>query len=89
MTFEAEETLFSRLVCAWEARHDLLESESRANKPIAVIVKSFDLGICFKTRIVAGSMGMTVKEDNGKEGGTVVQPCSGWWMLEYTREPLR
>jgi hypothetical protein len=34
MTFESEEALFSRLVRAWEARHDLPESESRANKPI-------------------------------------------------------
>jgi hypothetical protein len=55
----------------------------------AVIVKSSDLGICFKTCIVAGSMGVTVTENNGEEGGTVVQPCSGWWMLEYEREPLR
>jgi hypothetical protein len=51
-------------------------------------VESLDLGIKFGTRIVAGSMGMTIKGHKAKDGGTIVQPCSGFWMLEYGRERL-
>jgi hypothetical protein len=51
-------------------------------------VESLDLGIKFDTRIVAGSMGMTIKGHKAKDGGTIVQPCCGFWMLEYGRARL-
>jgi hypothetical protein len=55
---------------------------------IPVTVQAIDLGLSFDTRIVAGSMGMAVKKGDKLRDGTTVQPVSGWWMLEYGREPL-
>jgi hypothetical protein len=52
---------------------------------VPVTVKALDLGFRLNTHIVAGSMGMTVKA-GGRYAGSVVQPCSGWFMLEYGRE---
>lgn len=55
---------------------------------VPVVVEAYDLGVKLDTRIVAGSMGVTVTKLKGGERGEVVQPCSGWWMLEYGREVL-
>jgi hypothetical protein len=54
---------------------------------IPVTVQAIDLGLSFDTRIVADSMGMAVKKGDKPRDGTTVQPVSGWWMLEYGREP--
>jgi hypothetical protein len=67
--------------------------QSRCGAPtgvveVPVVVEAYDLGVKLDTRIVAGSMGMTVTKHKGGEKGEVVQPCSGWWMLEYGREAL-
>ncbi|KAF2124653.1 hypothetical protein P153DRAFT_379286 [Dothidotthia symphoricarpi CBS 119687] len=55
---------------------------------ISVTVKALDLGLRFKTRIIAGSMGMTVTNGSKQGSGTMVQPCPGWWMVEYSRESI-
>jgi hypothetical protein len=59
---------------------------------VPVTVKALDLGLEFDTRIIAGSMGITVakdpKKDPKKDMLTTVQPCLGWWMLEYGRKFL-
>jgi hypothetical protein len=44
---------------------------------VPVTVKALDLGLEFDTRIVAGSMGMTVTHDPEKDMQTTVQPHSG------------
>lgn len=56
---------------------------------VPVTLQALDLGIRFQTTIVAGSMGVTVMEGQHKDGGSAVQPHSGWWMLEYSRELLK
>jgi hypothetical protein len=62
---------------------------------VPVIIKAFELEVEIETTIVAGSVGFTVAEqeveraEGGDEKvGEVVQPLSGWWMLEDGRKPL-
>ncbi|KAF2034035.1 hypothetical protein EK21DRAFT_85836 [Setomelanomma holmii] len=55
---------------------------------VPVLVDALDLGLHFQTTLVAGSMGVTVKNGPQGEVDAMVQPCSGWWMLEDSREPL-
>jgi hypothetical protein len=55
---------------------------------VPVLVDALDLGLRFQTTLVAGTMGVTVRDGPQGDPATMVQPCSGWWMLEDSREPL-
>ncbi|KAH8684354.1 hypothetical protein BGZ60DRAFT_397392 [Tricladium varicosporioides] len=51
-----------------------------------VVVVDMAEGVQIDTTLVAGCVGMTLITD---EGGTKVQPTSGWWMVEDSREAIR
>ncbi|KAF2864887.1 hypothetical protein BDV95DRAFT_532262 [Massariosphaeria phaeospora] len=60
---------------------------------VPVVVKALERGIEYDTRVIAGSVGMSVSGGDGdvegeKGKGTTVQPRTGWWMLEYGQKPL-
>ena len=57
---------------------------------VLVPITDFYRCVTYTTSIVAGSFGMWVAhEKRAKKGtGSTVQPCSGWLMVEYEREPF-
>lgn len=57
---------------------------------VPVIVEDESSGLCHKTTMVAGSVGLTVATKSGTQGReSVVWSRSGWWMLEDSVEKLQ
>lgn len=55
---------------------------------VPVTVQDFLTGFEHKTTMVAGSVGMTGKAVEGSSELTIVQPRSGWWMLQDSVKPI-
>jgi hypothetical protein len=53
-----------------------------------VTIEDLGTGLKHKTTMVAGSVGMTATAIGSGKDLTIVQPRSGWWMLEDSVGPI-